>query len=243
MTLNVVEQGSGDVVLVMPGFTLNIEGLKGLRDHLASRYRVIAVDLPGSGKSGPQPRDYAPTFYQEDADTMAALLIGRGVTSARVFGHSDGGELALVMAARHPGLVRAVIAEGALGETPPASAIDLLGNVIDAPAPGFIDYSQFLTRYYGRDVALATTKSWARATHALAASGGSISRDIAGSIRCPVLLIAGAKDPFVTPEGMQSLAKRMRSAEAIVVPDVGHEVHAQKSEWFNTTVMDWLSSH
>jgi valacyclovir hydrolase len=243
MALNVVEQGAGDVVLVMPGFTDNIESMKALRDHLAVRYRVIAVDLPGSGRSGPQPRDYAPTFYNDDADSLAALLTSRGVTSARIYGHSDGGEVALVIAARHPALVRSVVTEGALGETPPTSVIDSLGIVIDAPAPGLVEFSNRLVDYYGHDVALATTKSWARAMHALAASGGSISRDVAGSIRCPALLIVGANDRFVPADGMRALAKRMPSAEVVVVPDVGHDVHTRKAEWFNETVTDWFAAH
>jgi valacyclovir hydrolase len=241
--LNVVEQGSGDVVLVLPGFTLNIDGLKTLRDHLAARYHVIAVDLPGSGKSGPQPRDYTASFYHDDADAMATVLKTRGVSSARIFGHSDGGEVALVIAARHPALVRSLVTEGTLGDTPPAAAIDLLGNVIDAPVPDFVDYSRWLVNYYGRDVVLATTKSWAKAMHAIAAAGGSISRDIAGSIGCPALLMAGANDPFVTPNGLQAFAKRLSSAEVIVIPNAGHSVHSEKRELFNATVADWFAAH
>ena len=243
MTLNVVEQGAGDAVLVMPGFTDNIENLKALRDHLAARHRVITVDLPGSGRSGPQPRTYSARYYEEDADAMAVLLKERGVSSARIFGHSDGGEVALLMAARYPGLVRAVIAEAAMGEIPNAATIDLLGSIIDAPASALEEYSKVLVAYYGRENALATTKSWARASHEMAANGGSISRDVAGSIRCPVLLMVGTKDLFIPTDAVRALARRIASSEVIVVPEVGHNIHVARAEWFNATVTDWLAAH
>ncbi len=57
------EHGSGDSVLLLPGFAGNITELSTLREALAARYKVIAADLPGSGRSEPQPRAYTPTFY------------------------------------------------------------------------------------------------------------------------------------------------------------------------------------
>jgi valacyclovir hydrolase len=243
MTLNVVEQGAGDAVLVMPGFTDNIEAMKALRDHLATDYRVIAVDLPGSGRSGPQPRSYPPTYYEDDADTMAALLKERGVSSARIVGHSDGGEVALLMAARHPTLVRSVIAIGTLGEIPTPATIDLLGKIIDAPAAALEAYSKTLIAYYGRETALATTKSWARASHEIAARGGSIARDIAGSIACPVLLVVGEKDLFIPSDGVRALAARIASSEVIVVPGAGHNPQVSKVEWFNAMATEWFAKH
>ena len=61
------ESGSGDPVLVLPGWGGSIDELAPLREALASAYRVIAADVPGSGKSGPQPRTYTPSYYHDDA--------------------------------------------------------------------------------------------------------------------------------------------------------------------------------
>jgi pimeloyl-ACP methyl ester carboxylesterase len=52
------ELGSGVPALLLPGFTQSSEHLAALRVALATTYHVIAVDLPGSGRSLPQPRTY-----------------------------------------------------------------------------------------------------------------------------------------------------------------------------------------
>ena len=61
------ESGAGDPVLVLPGWGGTIDELVPLRDALAPTFRVIAADVPGSGKSGPQPRTYTPSYYRDDA--------------------------------------------------------------------------------------------------------------------------------------------------------------------------------
>ena len=52
------EQGNGEAVLLLPGWSDSIEGHAALRKALAEAgYRIIAADLPGSGRSQPQPRN------------------------------------------------------------------------------------------------------------------------------------------------------------------------------------------
>src|SRR5689334_18378948 len=69
------DQGEGEPVLLLPGFAGNIGEFSALKDALVSaNYGVIAADLPGSGRSEPQPRHYTATYYEEDARAFAALL-------------------------------------------------------------------------------------------------------------------------------------------------------------------------
>src|SRR5690348_6332861 len=91
------ETGSGnETALLLPGLTDRIEAHIGLRHSLVEAgFRVIAADLPGSGRSQPQPRVYSATYFQEDAGSFAALLTHLGIGSAHVIGFSDGGEVAL----------------------------------------------------------------------------------------------------------------------------------------------------
>ena len=101
------EQGTGDPVLILPGFAGSIEEFAALRNALVTAgYRVIAADLPGSGRSEPQPRTYTATYYEYDARLFAAFLQQLATEPAHIIGFSDGGITSLLMAALAPGIVR-----------------------------------------------------------------------------------------------------------------------------------------
>ena len=87
------EEGAGSPVLFLPGWSESIEEFADLRRTLARNFRVIAADLPGSGKSGPQPRSYTPTYYDDDARAFLALLKSLDAAPAHLAGFSDGGWL------------------------------------------------------------------------------------------------------------------------------------------------------
>ncbi|MGX9225978.1 alpha/beta fold hydrolase [Streptomyces albus] len=72
---------------------------------LAGRYRVVAPDQRGHGRSD-SASDFTPEGYADDA---VALLDALGIGSATVLGHSMGGAVAYVLAARAPQRVRALV--------------------------------------------------------------------------------------------------------------------------------------
>ena len=238
-------RGEGEPILILPGFTEDSRDLEELITELERRYRVIAADLPGSGRSGPQPRQYTPDFYQEDAHTMSALLRHLGIERAHVAGFSDGGEVALLMAVHYPELVRSLVewgAAGTLGVGDVASVFDAISNLVDNPTDELRGWSDYLKEYYGEDVARETMRSWAEASKSIIARGGDISISRAHEIRCPALLISGELDPFATPDMTRNLASRISNATYHIVPNVGHTVHHDRPEWFRQTVLEWLGS-
>jgi valacyclovir hydrolase len=237
------ETGSGEPVLFIPGFTEGIVQHAKLRETLAATYRVIAADLPGSGQSKPQPRDYTPNYCRDDAHAFAALVDVVVGAPVHVLGFSDGGEVALLLAAHHPALVKSVLAWGAVGFAA-ESGRDMIGsffNVIDRPAPGWEDYRTHLIDYYGLDLARAITQGFARNAFTLIDRGGDISRSLAGNIVCPLLLIVGEQDTANPSALAEEYAKAARAGKAITVPGAGHDVHASHSEWFQHTVSEWLA--
>lgn len=52
-------------------------------------------------------------YLETEADTLIRLLDASGISRAILFGHSDGGSIALIAAAKYPDRVQAVITEGA----------------------------------------------------------------------------------------------------------------------------------
>ena len=96
------DTGRGDPVVLLPGWGGSITELNHLRRELVHGFRVIAADLPGSGRSQPQPRQYQASYYTDDARTLLGLLDALEVEAAHLVGFSDGGEDALLMAALRP---------------------------------------------------------------------------------------------------------------------------------------------
>src|SRR5690349_16532567 len=91
--INYEETGSGEPTLLLPGFGDRIEAHSMLRETLTKAgYRVIAADLPGSGRSQPIPRKYPATYYEDDAQSFTALLKHLDAAPAHLIGWSSGGE-------------------------------------------------------------------------------------------------------------------------------------------------------
>jgi valacyclovir hydrolase len=237
------ETGSGDPVLFMPGFTETIAQHIELREKLSATYRVIAADLPGSGQSKPQPRAYTPDYHHDDAHAFAALVDAVVGSPVHVLGFSDGGEVALLLAAHHPTVVKSVLTWGAVGfagETG-RDLIDAFFNAIDQPAPGWETYRKHLIDYYGQNAARAITQGFAHNARAMIARGGDISRSLAGNVVCPLLLIVGEQDTANPTALAEEYARAARAGTAITVPGAGHDVHASHRDWFERTVSEWLA--
>jgi valacyclovir hydrolase len=240
------EQGNGTPVLVLPGFAGSIEEFAALREAMVEAgYRVIAADLPGSGRSEPQPRAYTATFFEDDARSFAALLQHLATGPAHLMGFSDGGDISLLMAALTPGVARSVITWGAAGvlNDPSGQLREAMYNVVDHPIPPLQEFRDYLVSTYGEANARAMTQSVVGALNDIIAAGGELSRSKAGNITCPALLIAGDHDIFAPPALASELAARVRRAEVLVAEGAEHNVYAERPEWLTYTILDWLGKH
>lgn len=242
------EQGSGVPVLLLPGFSDTIEWELPLRQALAARYRVIAADLPGSGRSEPQPRAYAEGYFEDDAHAFIALLDQLGTGPAHFIGFSDGGEVSLLMAGLRPGVARSVATWGACGtlSDPSGKLREAFYNVVDHPVPPLKGYRDHIVAYYGEANARAMTQSQTAAIGAIIEHrGGDVSLSKASSITSPVLLIAGVEDMFVPRQLLEKLAGRIqcRDVEIAIAEGAGHDVQNTRPDWLAQTILDWLDRH
>lgn len=224
------ESGSpaGPAILFLPGLTDTVRSYIDLRSQAAEKgMRVIAADLPGSGKSLPQPRAYSPTYYAEDAEALAALIGQLAAAPVVLVGCSDGGEVALVIAATHPELVKGVLAWGAVGSIQDAEGknIALFRTIIDNPPAGVEGYRDYLIAAYGEEGARITTQSAADAFAAMLEAGGDIIRAKASQIVAPTLLLAGEHDPFVPAAALHELNAAIPNGRVLIVEGGDHALH------------------
>ncbi|HEY7019820.1 MAG TPA: alpha/beta hydrolase [Ktedonobacterales bacterium] len=236
------EYGAGEPLLLLPGFSQSGDDLSALRDALAARYRVIVADLPGSGRSQPLPRTYTASYYEDDARSFAGLLEHLGVASAYVAGFSDGGEVALLMAALTPDLTRSAVTWGAAGKIsdPDGSLRQVMNSLVDHPIPPLQGYRDFLVGRYGEANARAMTQNQTDGISAVIEAGGELAMAKAEQMTCPVLLITGEHDMFAPPTLAEELAVRIPHAETIIVKGAGHDVQNSHPDWLARTILDWL---
>ena len=240
------EQGSGIPVLVLPGFSQGNEEFSYLREALmAAGYRVIAADLPGSGRSEPQPRTYTATYYEEDTHAFVALLRHLATEPTHLIGFSDGAEVSLLMATLIPEGVRSVVVWGAAGviNDPDGRMREAIYNIVDHPIPPLQPLHDFLVATYGEANARVMTQSHVDALSDIIKGGGELSRSTADRITCPVLLISGEHDMFAAPALAAKLAASIPTAEVLVAEGAEHNVYRERPEWLTQTIIDWVEKH
>lgn len=235
------ESGVGDPLLLLPGWGGSIEELAPLTAALATSYRVIAADLPGSGKSEPQPRTFTPSYFGDDAATLLAMLDALEARPAHLVGFSDGGECALLMAATRPEAVRSLVTWGAAGSLGTNIELaDAMTRLIDDPIPPMVGFAEFLKAAHGEEHARIMTRSAGQSFRTIMEAGGDISRSRAGQITAPALLITGEHDFLATPQLVASMAAAIPNGTFMQADGASHPVHHEQPEWLVRTVVDWL---
>ncbi len=238
------DHGRGDAVVLLPGWGGSVIDLDRLRRELVAGFRVIAIDLPGSGRSQPQPRQYASTYYLDDARILIGILDELRVEMAHLVGFSDGGEEALLMAALQPARALSVLTWGAAGQVVASPRLlHGLAHLLDDPIDELKPLAAYLAEKYGVDEARIMASSWAKALTAVVDADGDISRSMSARITCPTLLITGTHDPFCPPSLVQEMAEAIPRGTFLEAPGGTHEIHLSHGGWLVSTVAAWLADH
>ena len=100
------DTGKGPAVMLIHGLGSYIPAWKQNIPALAEKHRVIALDLPGYGKSSKSEDSYSIPFF---AETVAELQDSLGIARAAWIGHSMGGQIAIEGALRYPEKIRELV--------------------------------------------------------------------------------------------------------------------------------------
>src|SRR5262249_55410993 len=101
------EAGTGPAVMCLHASASSSAQWRPLMERLGGRFRTLAVDLYGSGKS-PRWPDERPLSLADEVSQLAPILESAG-ERVHLIGHSYGGAVALKTALRHPERIRSVI--------------------------------------------------------------------------------------------------------------------------------------
>lgn len=110
ISLHYIKKGSGTPLLLLHGNGESGDYFVHQIDEFAQYFTVYAVDTRGHGQS---PRGTAPFTISQFADDLLGFMDGQGIGKADILGFSDGGNIALTLALRHPERVGRLVLNGA----------------------------------------------------------------------------------------------------------------------------------
>lgn len=238
--------GSGPPILFSTGFVGTTRMWAGQMAALAPRYRCIAYDMRGHGRSS-APADIA--HYTETAmlDDMAALLDSQGIAKSTIAGLSLGGYLSFKFALRFPERVAALIlmATGP-GYRSEESAREWRAQCIARAEllrregmEGFMRSGFSSIDYYTPPEIMRALDPIGIANVAEGIMANTLGADRLGEIRAPTLIMVGERDEAYL-RGCNYIHKHIAHSKLIVYPDAGHGVNIDRPREVNAAIDEFL---
>ncbi len=191
--------------------------------------RALVYSRPGYGKSTPRAADerWGVDFMHRQAhEVLPAVLDAAGVGDAPIwtYGHSDGGSIALLYAARFPGRVAGLIVAA-----PHVFVEDVAITSIERARTAYrdADLRDKLSRHH--DNPDSAFWGWNDIWLDDAFRSWTIEREIA-SISCPVLALQGVDDEYGTMEQIRRIGHAVPRAELIEIEHCGHSPHRDQPD-------------
>lgn len=188
---------------------------------------VLIYDRQGYGESCAFSYPKRDNEYMEmEANLLNELLNYWKIDEAILFGHSDGGSIALITAAKYAEKIKGIITEGAHIFV---EEITLQGIRKAVENYQKTNLKSKLEKYHGHKT---DQMFWAWADTWLNKDFKAWNiENFLGSIHCPILIIQGRDDEFGTLNQVEGIDSQSRGrSEKFIVPDAKHTPHKEKAE-------------
>jgi 3-oxoadipate enol-lactonase len=241
--------GEGPPVVLLHPVGLDATFWGGLPKRLARRYRVVAVDLAGHGRS---PHVARPGRMAAHVADVAGLVEKIGGGPAVLVGVSFGGMIAQELALARPDLVAALVLAGCPGAIPAAGRAAILERGRAAEAGGMAAVAEatlarWFTPGFLGSAAVARVRArlladdpsdWAATWEAVA---GHDALGRLGAVRVPALVIAGEEDAATPFAAKQALAAALPGGRLQVLPGAPHMMQIECEAEFAAAVEGFLT--
>ncbi|MDO0913197.1 alpha/beta hydrolase [Streptomyces sp. DT2A-34] len=247
--------GPGQPLVLPHGLAGHAGEWDGPARRLSSRYRVVAVDQRGHGASERHPRDVSRAACVAD---VVAVVEQPALRRPALVGQSLGGHTAMLTAAAHPGLVRAlVLIEAGPGGPNPDGPVDIGGWLDSWPTP-----------FPSREAAAAflgggrVGAGWAAGLEERAGGKGGeggwwprfdrdvMVRSLAENARrsfwheweqvvCPTLAVL-AQSGFIPAREADEMLRQRPETVSLSIPGTGHYLHLEQPETLHTALSVFL---
>lgn len=188
---------------------------------------ALVYDRPGFGGSQPLQREAdGPSLQREEIADLSAVVEACHVQAPILLGHSDGGTIALLWAARHPERPRAVIAVASHVFVEEATLTGIR-EAVRLYETG--DLRGKLARYHGDKIDQVFggwRDDWLLPEH----GQWNVEAALPG-VRCPVLVVQGEEDEYGTLAQVEAIRRGVSGPVAsVLIPGCGHSPHLQAKE-------------
>jgi pimeloyl-ACP methyl ester carboxylesterase len=243
------EAGHGPPVLLIHGVGLNADAWEPQIATLSSRRRVIAIDMPGHGKSDLLPDGAGLGDFVAE---IAGFIDAMGLSPVPVVGHSMGALIALGLALDYPEKVAAVVALNAVFCRDPvarsaveARAAQLTGGAFEVTGPVARwfpnDPNGPLARRAADWLHAVDPKGYATAYHVFA-TADHVHEGRLGELLCRALFMTGVSDPNSTPVMSDRMAREATYGRSVALPGARHMMHLTHPMEVSRTIDSFINA-
>jgi len=245
--------GRGEPLLFLSGLATDLRIWACQRLVFGRRFRCIAIDNRGSGRSDKPDGPY--TLEQMAADAVA-VLDAEGVGRAHVVGHSMGSYVAQVLAVAHPDRLRSLTLAGTACRHQPWR-VELLARWQEtARTQGVHAWARrafpwLLGPRTAWTLGLFINMLWPmilrQPAHAFESQIEALlgapdcERGRLESVEVPTLVVCGARDTLTTPADAAEVAALIPDARLVTLKGAGHGLMLEAAPDFNAAVLDFLA--
>ena len=198
---------------------------------------AFVFDRPGYGRSDWE-REFPADFMGNAAELLEDVLTEAAIEDCVLVGHSDGGTIALLHAARYQGRVRAIVTIAAhvrrdeltYGQVLRHNEMYQKGEIPD-----------WMARFHG-DRAAHLLKCWTEVWQKTLYDSWDISDEI-GSIDVPLLSLQGTEDAYGLPSQLESIDEAVSQAETEMIDGLGHFPQLEDPERIVARVSEFLEPY
>jgi pimeloyl-ACP methyl ester carboxylesterase len=249
------ESGSGQPLVLIPGFASGAWSWAWQVPELSRSFRVITFDPRGVSRS--KLDDGSTVSIEMIADDVAALINRIGLEAAHILGISFGGFAAQALAIRHPGrvekLVLASTSFGGPNHVMPSA--ETLASFAETGGPNSSERIR-------RNLVLAFSESFANTSSGqverfcmlrernpvaeevyrqqLASAMAFDAEQQCGEIKAETLVIGGDQDTVVPFQNSRNIAEQIPNARLAVITNAGHMAFIERAAEFNRLVAEFL---
>jgi len=246
--------GNGEPLFILHGLFGSSDNWVTLGKQFSSNYQVVLVDMRNHGKS-PKSDLWNYLAMAEDISRLAQKL---GVDNINLLGHSMGGKVGMTIADTYPDLLKKLIVADIAPKFYPIrhrQIIDGLLSINIKQITNRKEADEQLARYVsGKEIRMFLLKNLDKDP-----AGGfrwKLNLDVIDNhlenvgevtvplsiIAIPTLFIRGINSNYITDEDIMEIRKYYSNSMVESIGNAGHWLHAEQSEAFMKTVLQFLKS-